>query len=630
MRLLPRVLAAVGIGLLLSRPGYSQSRPGELTRTIQELSRQEPEKATPELLQLYSSLGDDYHCGDILDVLGRLWATPRERMNFRHPLPRTKPVPAEVKSVVLEGLKATNPQIVAGASRAAYLIKIDEAIPLLERLGRDGQAYLAAESLRNFDSIEAGRALVRLLQVPYRDEAAYGYLISALPKEPFPEAVPILTSLLDNKHETRFNGRRVCDWAAEALSRYLRDGPGYAMPRLPRADQYEEDRLMDYLIDAWKAYLNNSTHRNPESTREFARRLYQLADEWADGPYSILPPSGIRWARQMESIGAARGTITDDQIRSLKNKLTAREIQHHTKLTGYTIKRSGTPPETPWTPSGYPESERNRFDVSNRLLDMWGHPYVYTAAPSHGAPFVIYSLGPDGIDNGGEGDDIASWKLDLNPTPSASVETAARPRPIRRIDITPQSPMEVLVNTLLKGSSNDRLSVMHLYRGCMERNPDIKAGIVAALSDPDPTVRGMAAGCCGAQFIRADAPEVIPTLKGMLKDKSPEARAGAMGAFRAFHWLDFTDDALNALQDGHSSVRLQAAMYMSGRPSQKTVLPLISALKDSDPQVRKWAAQSLGMTRDPQGLEPLRALLSDPNEQVREFAKNGIHWIESR
>lgn len=630
MNLLQRALAVIIIGLLLVRPGYSQTRPGDLTRTIQELSRQEPERATPELLKLYSSLGEDYHRGDILDVLGRLWAIPRERMNYRHPLPRAKPVPPEVIAAVLEGFKAANPQIAAGASRAAYLIKIDEAIPLIERLGRDGNAHLASESLRNFDSVEAGRAILRLLQVSYSDEAAYGYLISALPKEPIPEAVPILTSLLDNKHDTRFNGLRVCDWAADALSRYLPDGPGYSKPRFAREDQYEEDRLMDYLIDSWKAYLRNSTQRSPESARELARRLYQLADEWMDGPFSIMPPSGIRWARQIESSGVARGNITADNLRALKTKLTAQEIQLYTKLIGFPIKRGGTPPETPWTPNRYPDSERTRFDGSNRLLDLWGHPYVYIAAPSSGKPFVIYSRGPNGIDNGGEGDDIASWKLDTSQTPSTSREADARPRPIRRIDITPQSSMEILLNALLKGSSNDRLSVMQLHRGCMERNPEIRTGIVAALSDPSPTVRGRAAGCCGAQFIRADAPEIIPTLREMLKEKAPEPRAGAMSALRSFHWLDFTDDALNALRDDHPSVRLEGAMYMSGRPSRKTVIPLISALKDSDPQVRKWAAQSLGMTRDPQGLEPLRALLADPNEQVREYAKNAIRWIEPR
>jgi HEAT repeat protein len=622
--------ATISFSFLFTASAYSQSRPGELTAQIQALSRQDPKTATPELLKIYSSIGEDYHRGDILDVLGRLWATPRDRMNYRHPLPRTNPIPPEVKSAVLEGLKSTNNQIMWGASRAASMMTIDEAIPHLEKLGRSGQAILAAESLRNFDNLEAGQAVARLLQGSYADASAYGHLMSALPQQSFPEAIPILTSLLDNKHDTRFNGLRVCDWAADSLSRYLPAGPGFSKPRFWPENENETDRLMDFLVDAWKAYLRYVALPNPGNKQELAKGLYDLANEWNDGTLSINPPSGIRWARQMESLGISKGAYTDEQARSLKIKLTAQEIQLFTKLVGFDIKRKGTPPETPWTPSRFLASERNRFDASNHLLDLWNHPYVYVATPSHGAQFAIYSMGPNGIDNSGEGDDIASWELKSDPQTSVMATSTAGPKTMRRINITPQSPIEDLVNALQKGDSNDRLTVLQLTRGCTEKNPDIKAGIVAALSDPNPAVRGRAAGCCPFQFLRADSPNVVPTLIGMLHDKEPAARAGAMNALNAFYWLDQTDDAVNALRDVDSSVRLQGAMYFSNHPSKKAVAPLITALKDPDPQVRKWAAQGLGLTRDPEGLEPLRVLLNDPDEHVREFAKNGMRWIESR
>jgi general secretion pathway protein G len=37
-------------------------------------------------------------------------------------------------------------------------------------------------------------------------------------------------------------------------------------------------------------------------------------------------------------------------------------------------------------------------------IDQWGHPYVYRCPGTNGAPFDIYSMGPDGID--GTADDI--------------------------------------------------------------------------------------------------------------------------------------------------------------------------------------------------------------------------------
>lgn len=39
-------------------------------------------------------------------------------------------------------------------------------------------------------------------------------------------------------------------------------------------------------------------------------------------------------------------------------------------------------------------------------LDHWSHPYVYKVLNANAHQFVVYSAGPDGIDNGGEGDDV--------------------------------------------------------------------------------------------------------------------------------------------------------------------------------------------------------------------------------
>lgn len=58
------------------------------------------------------------------------------------------------------------------------------------------------------------------------------------------------------------------------------------------------------------------------------------------------------------------------------------------------------------------------LDVQGLVVDPWGRPLLYInnldgTAPagwSRFEPFCVYSAGPDGRDEGGKGDDIASWK----------------------------------------------------------------------------------------------------------------------------------------------------------------------------------------------------------------------------
>ena len=61
--------------------------------------------------------------------------------------------------------------------------------------------------------------------------------------------------------------------------------------------------------------------------------------------------------------------------------------------------------------SGSPcEFHESFLDESGRLLDYWKRPIVYRVHPANLARpkprFELYSLGPNGIDEGGAGDDI--------------------------------------------------------------------------------------------------------------------------------------------------------------------------------------------------------------------------------
>ena len=49
-----------------------------------------------------------------------------------------------------------------------------------------------------------------------------------------------------------------------------------------------------------------------------------------------------------------------------------------------------------------------------KLIDPWGKPYVYVllngGSPQHRQrSFDLYSLGPNGVDDQGAGDDIINW-----------------------------------------------------------------------------------------------------------------------------------------------------------------------------------------------------------------------------
>ncbi|MBF0522513.1 MAG: type II secretion system major pseudopilin GspG [Candidatus Omnitrophica bacterium] len=41
--------------------------------------------------------------------------------------------------------------------------------------------------------------------------------------------------------------------------------------------------------------------------------------------------------------------------------------------------------------------------------DPWGNPYNYRSPGSHNTDYDLYSSGPNGIDDGGSGDDVGNW-----------------------------------------------------------------------------------------------------------------------------------------------------------------------------------------------------------------------------
>ena len=48
--------------------------------------------------------------------------------------------------------------------------------------------------------------------------------------------------------------------------------------------------------------------------------------------------------------------------------------------------------------------------LKKKAIDPWGHPYKYVYPGTHG-DYDLYSFGKDGVDNNGEGDDVANWEV---------------------------------------------------------------------------------------------------------------------------------------------------------------------------------------------------------------------------
>lgn len=65
----------------------------------------------------------------------------------------------------------------------------------------------------------------------------------------------------------------------------------------------------------------------------------------------------------------------------------------------------------------YPEEQEMPLALTGKAYldkwpkDGWGHAYRYRKTSGTPHPFMLYSPGPNGIDENGDGDDINFWKL---------------------------------------------------------------------------------------------------------------------------------------------------------------------------------------------------------------------------
>lgn len=96
------------------------------------------------------------------------------------------------------------------------------------------------------------------------------------------------------------------------------------------------------------------------------------------------------------------GTIVDTKQARAKQEL----LIIKTALIKFREERGRYPTEAEGLQALVDPSPQGKYFVNDRILhDPWGHLIVYQLSPK-GDGFTIYSLGPDGIDKGGQGDNI--------------------------------------------------------------------------------------------------------------------------------------------------------------------------------------------------------------------------------
>jgi HEAT repeat protein len=133
-------------------------------------------------------------------------------------------------------------------------------------------------------------------------------------------------------------------------------------------------------------------------------------------------------------------------------------------------------------------------------------------------------------------------------------------------------------------------------------------------------------------------PGVTPAILAALKDPEPGVRKVAASAFRSMEAppRSTIPVLVDTLRDENAEVRAEAAFGLMGfySPPAREAVPALSAAfaRDPDRQVRINAARALGLmgpvARD--AVPALRAGLRDEDERIRAVAAEALQTIEPR
>lgn len=217
-----------------------------------------------------------------VETLGSIWADKtrfemnqeqRQKLSFKKeilyssgrisatlPPDKEEELKTKVVAVIFEGMKNPNPGIVSASIRAISALKLEQAIPEIERIAETWDVnyyYDALEALSYIGGDKGAGALVRL---SYKAAAEKNYyrrcerLSSVLHHMKYVKSyilISRLTELLRDKSgiESDWSSTQnlVCDESAAALVIICPDGPGFEM--------YLNRQNRDRKIDEWKRHI---------------------------------------------------------------------------------------------------------------------------------------------------------------------------------------------------------------------------------------------------------------------------------------------------------------------------------------------------------------------------------------
>ncbi len=124
-----------------------------------------------------------------------------------------------------------------------------------------------------------------------------------------------------------------------------------------------------------------------------------------------LVTAGAQAARRRAAVAKAKATIAalESAIAMYQSDLGQYPSSDNAKLVAALVTDPG---DSKWY-GPYMDFKQDDL-VENEAIDPWGHPYIYISvnggSPQHRpTAYDLYSLGPNGQDDGGAQDDVVNW-----------------------------------------------------------------------------------------------------------------------------------------------------------------------------------------------------------------------------
>jgi HEAT repeat protein len=223
--------------------------------------------------------------------------------------------------------------------------------------------------------------------------------------------------------------------------------------------------------------------------------------------------------------------------------------------------------------------------------------------------------------------------------------------------------LEEIVRSRYRSSGEQRVIAIEILGQRGSNANSAQAAVLAALEDPDPHVRAVAAGTLSS--IGVVAKDAVPALTAMLDGDQKRVAARALSEYRGdaliaqpqlilimedkslddeTRWnaartlgkigpvgVDAVPNLVAALQDEIDTVREHAAEALGdiGPTAAAAVADLVAVLDDPAVRVRRDAVRSLGQIGPAArvAIPEMKALLEDPEAIVREAAETAIKTI---